>query len=142
MIAVHLLFPGIDQFSHGSVAHKSLVNGSNLKTTEQMEMERIEEAKKALEKSRQMSQHSLQMVRASRSYTPTKSIQPPTKPHEFRFKTDNRLKFTKEQEREKEELEKQRKARVRDHLVLTFLISCFFFPRRRTLLFHELLLMQ
>ncbi|XP_071823436.1 targeting protein for Xklp2 homolog [Apostichopus japonicus] len=99
--------------SSGNVAHKSLVNGSNLKTTEQMELERIEEAKKALEKSRQMSQHSLQMVRASRSYTPTKSIQPPTKPHEFRFKTDNRLKFTKEQEREKEELEKQRKARKR-----------------------------
>lgn len=74
-------------------------------------MEKIAEAKKALEESRHMSQQSLQMVRASRNYTPGRSTQPPTKPKEFHFQTDDRIKATKEME---EAAKQKKKMRVSD----------------------------
>lgn len=84
----------------------------NLKSTEELEMEKIAEAKKALEESRQMSQQSLQMVRASRNYTPGRSTQPPTKPKEFHFQTDDRIKATKEMEEAAKQKKKMRRSEV------------------------------
>ncbi len=63
-----------------------------VKSTEEMEMERITELKKELELKRKIAEESRRMALASHGYKPVQSKQELTKPDKIHFATDDRLK--------------------------------------------------
>ena len=67
-----------------------------MKTTEQLEMERIEMLKKELQKKKHMSVESFKKSQQSTAYVPVRSANPVTKTEEFHFASDSRIKKPQE----------------------------------------------
>ena len=65
---------------------------SQVKSKEELEMEKLVELRKEMEFKRKLSKQSLQMALHSKEYQPTHSAQPLTHAEEFHFRTDTRLK--------------------------------------------------
>ena len=63
-----------------------------MKSSEQLELERIKQLKKRAAMQRQLAEHSLQLAKSSVPYHPVKSSTKATLPTEFSFATDSRIK--------------------------------------------------
>ena len=65
----------------------------SIKSTEQLELEKIEKLKHEAKKNKALSKKSFKKTFAHKPATgPVKAIKPPTEPVEFHFKTDERIK--------------------------------------------------
>jgi targeting protein for Xklp2 len=65
---------------------------SNMKTTEELELEKMAQLQKELAKKRVMNLESFKMALAGRKPEPVHAVIPITKPAEFHFETDSRIK--------------------------------------------------
>ena len=105
---------------------------SKFKSSLDIEMERIQQAKLEAEKMKQLSRRSLKQATDSVSYHPTRSKVEPTRPMEFKFETDSRIKdHSMETRQDKElknfagELRKHNPSPVSVSLLLFFLTWVF-----------------
>jgi len=62
------------------------------KTSEQLEMEKINYFRKELTKKRKIAEESCKLALSSKSACGPMAIKPPTQPKEFKFETDSRIK--------------------------------------------------
>ena len=71
---------------------RNAIKPSKFKTSEELELEAIAQKKAETKKALALSRRSYQMSQEAMTYHPTRSSQEPTRPMEFKFKTDTRIK--------------------------------------------------